>query len=187
MALMNSGISISLLCFSCLSLVALVLVHALICRYGASQRSAVSPQLALVGLALVFNAPVLSGVWLIAWLEGRATTETLYMLLFAFMVFNGVAYAYFHFFNMSETARRIRMLLQIRQTGPSGLRIRELEREYSPREMIETRLDRLMKMHQLVLNADGRYRLSGRVLLWAGRIMAGWRHLVLRRVLGHQE
>jgi hypothetical protein len=184
---MNSGISIMLLSITCLCLVALVIAHALASRYVASQRRSLSPQLALVRLTLVFNVPVLSGAWLIAWLEGRTPLEMLYMLLFAFLVFNSVAYAYFHFFNMSETARRIRMLLQIRQAGAAGLRVRELEREYSPQDMIEARLDRLVKMHQLALDAGGRYRVSGRVLLWAGRIMAGWRHLVLRRVLGHQE
>jgi len=62
------------------------------------------------------------------------------MLAFAFLVFNGVAYAYFHFFNMSETARRIRMLLQIRHAGAAGLRVQDLERAYSPRDMIEARL-----------------------------------------------
>lgn len=184
---MNSGISTVLLGITCISLATLVVVHALASRYDASRRRALSPQLMLVRLTLVFNVPVLSGVWLIAWYEGRSYLEMLYMLLFVFLVFNGVAYAYFHFFNMSETARRIRMLLHIRQMGPSGLRIQELEREYSPQDMIEARLDRLVKMRQLVLDADGRYRVSGQVLLWAGRIMAWWRRLVLRRIVGHPE
>lgn len=184
---MNSGISIPLLGVTCFSLVALVMVHALASRYDGSRRRALSPQLALVRLTLVFNIPVLSSVWLIARFEDRSTIEALYMLLFAFVVFNGVAYAYFHFFNMSETARRIRMLLQIRQAGASGLRIKELEREYSPQDMIDARLDRLVEMHQLVLDADGRYWVSGRVLLWAGRVMAVWRRVVLRRIVGNPE
>lgn len=184
---MNSGISIPLLGLTCFSLVALLLAHLLTSRYGVIRQLSLSPQLALVRLVLFFNVPVLGGAWLIAFYEDRGTPETIYALLFAFLVFNGIAYAYFHIFNMSETARRIRMLLQIRQTGPSGLRIQELEREYSPQDMIEARLDRLVKMHQLVLDDDGRYRASGQVLLLAGRAMAWWRRLVMRRVASHPE
>jgi len=103
------------------------------------------------------------------------------MSIFAFMVFNGIAYAYFHIFNMSETARRIRMLLQIRRAGPAGLRVQELERQYSQKDMIEARLDRLVRMNQLSLGPDGRYRVTGKTLLVAGRIMSLWRRLVFRR------
>jgi len=142
-----------------------------------------SPQVLLVRLVLTFNLAVLAGTWLIAQHEARDVAQTMYMLAFAFLVFNGIAYAYFHFFNMSETARRIRILLQIRRAGPSGLRIRELERQYSQKDMIEARLDRLVRMNQLSLAPDGRYRVAGNTLLWAGRIMGLWRRLVLRHVL----
>lgn len=105
----------------------------------------------------------------------------MYMLVFAFLVFNGIAYAYFHIFNMSETARRIRMLLQIRRAGTAGLRVQELEHQYSQQDMIEARLDRLVRMNQLSLGSDGRYRVAGNILLWAGRVMSLWRRLIFRR------
>lgn len=180
---MNSGISVSLLGFTCFCLLALLLAHSLASRYGVTRHISLSPQLALVRLVLFFNAPVLGGAWLIALHEDRSVPETIYMLAFAFLVFNGMAYAYFHFFNMSETARRIHMLLQIRRAGPAGLCVQELERQYSQKDMIETRLDRLVRMNQLSLAPNGRYRVAGNTLLWAGRIMGLWRRLVLRRVL----
>lgn len=163
--------------------VAFFAAHILLSRYGGRHLRLHTPQVLLMRLALAFNLAVLAGTWLIARLEARDATQTIYMLVFAFLVFNGIAYAYFHFFNMSETARRIRMLLQIRWAGPSGLRIRELERQYSQKDMIEARLDRLVRMNQLTLAPDGRYRVAGNTLLWAGRIMGLWRRLVLRRVL----
>ena len=163
--------------------VALFAAHVLLNRYGGRRLRPHSPQVLLVRLVLAFNIAVLAGTWLIAWLEARDAAQTIYMLVFAFLVFNGIAYAYFHFFNMSETARRIRMLLQIRRAGPAGLRVQELERRYSQKDMIETRLDRLVRMNQLSLAPDGRYRVAGNTLLWAGRIMGLWRRLVLRRVL----
>lgn len=73
------------------------------------------------------------------------------------------------------------MLLQIRRAGPAGLRVQELERQYSQQDMIEARLDRLVRMNQLSLGSDGRYRVAGNTLLWAGKIMSLWRRLVFRR------
>lgn len=180
---MDPAISLPLIGLCCLAPAALFVTHVLVSRYAGRQPEKSSPQLLLVRLILIFNVPVTAVTWLIARHEGRNTPETIYMLAFAFLVFNGVAYAYFHFFNMSETARRIRMLLQIRRAGPAGLRVQELERQYSQKDMIETRLDRLVRMNQLSLAPNGRYRVAGNTLLWAGRIMGLWRRLVLRRVL----
>ena len=163
--------------------VALFAAHVLLSRYVDWHPRLHAPQVLLMQLALAFNLAVLAGTWLIAQLEARDAAQTMYMLVFAFLVFNGIAYAYFHFFNMGETARRVRMLLQIRRAGPAGLRVQELERQYSQKDMIEARLDRLVRMNQLSLAPDGRYRVVGNTLLWAGRIMGLWRRLVLRRVL----
>ena len=160
--------------------VALFTTHILVSRYGGRYLSLKSPQVILVRLTLAYNSAVLVGTWLIARFEARDAAHTMYMLVFAFLVFNGIAYGYFHIFNMSETARRIRMLLQLRQAGPAGLRIEELERQYTPKDMIAARLDRLVRMNQLSLAQDGRYRVAGNTLLWAGRIMGLWRRLVFR-------
>lgn len=184
---MNSVISIPLLGLSCFSIVALIVTHALISRDAAMRLPASSPQILLVKLTLIFNAPIIGAAWWIARHEIRGTSETMYMLIFVLLVFNGMAYAYFHFFNMSETARRIRMLIQIHQAGPAGLRVTDLEREYSPQDMIEARLERLVKMGQLSLDSDNHYRVRGKLLLCAGRIMAGWRYLIWRRAAGNVE
>ncbi|MHB1141720.1 MAG: hypothetical protein ACYC1T_08185 [Sulfuricaulis sp.] len=180
---MHNEISIVLLGYLLATSVALFTVHVLLSRYGGWLWRMLPPQVLLVRLVLTFNLVMLAGAWLIARHEARDAAQTMYMLVFAFLVFNGIAYAYFHFFNMSETARRIRMLLQIRRAGPAGLRVQELERQYSPKDMISARLDRLARMNQLLLTPDGRYRVAGNTLLWAGRIMGLWRRLVLRRVL----
>lgn len=160
--------------------VALFPAHVLLSRYGGQRLRLKSPQVLLVRLVLAVNIPVLAGAWLIARSELRDAAQTVYMLVFAFLVFNGIAYAYFHIFNMSETARRIRMLLQIRRAGSGGLRAQELEQQYSQKDMIEARLDRLVLMNQLSLGSDGYYRVAGNILLWAGRIMSLWRRLLSR-------
>ncbi len=179
---MNSDVSTGLLVFVLASTAALIPVHIVFCRYAGTQQRLRSPQVLLVRLVMTLNIPVLGGAGLIARFELRDVTSALYMLVFAFLVFNGFAYAYFHLFNMSETARRIRMLLQIRRAGPVGLPTAELERQYSQKDMIEARLDRLVRMNQLVLGPDSRYRVGrSTLLLRAGRIMGLWRRLVFRR------
>ena len=180
---MNNEVSVMLLGYVLATPVALFAAHVLLSRYGGRLLRLFSPQVLLLRLVLAFNLVVLAGTWLIARHEARDAAQTMYMLAFACLVFNGIAYAYFHFFNMSETARRIRMLLQIGQAGPAGLSVQELEHLYSQNDMIEARLDRLVRMNQLSLTPDGRYRVAGNTLLWAGRIMGLWRRLVLRRVL----
>jgi len=180
---MHNEISVMLLGYLLATSAALFTIHVLLSRYGGQLWRMLPPQVLLVRLVLTFNLAVLAGAWLIARHEVREAAQIMYMLVFSFLVFNGIAYAYFHFFNMSETARRIRMLLQIRQAGPTGLRVQELECQYSQKDMIEARLDRLVSMNQLSLAPDGRYRVAGNALLWAGRIMGLWRRLVLRRVL----
>lgn len=178
---MNNAVSIILLGYALLITVAFFVTHVLLSRYGGRRMKLQSPQVLLVRLVLAFNIPAIAGTWLIARFEACDVAQTVYMLVFASLVFNGIAYAYFHIFNMSETARRVRMLLQIRRAGPAGLRIQELERQYSQKGMIEARLDRLVRMNQLTLAQDGRYHVAGNTLLWAGRIMSLWRRFVFRR------
>lgn len=179
---MNGEVSTVLLGYTLAIPTVLILAHVLLSRYKGRYLQLFSPQLLLVRLIIFFNLVAFVGAWLIARHEARGAAETIYMLVFAFLVFNGSAYAYFHFFNMSETARRIRMLLQIRCAGRAGLHVKDLEREYSQKDMIAARLDRLVKMRQLTLGADGRFRVAGHTLLRAGQVMALWRRLVLRRI-----
>ena len=81
------------------------------------------------------------------------------------LVYNSLAYAYFHFFNLSETGRRIRMLLQLLDgqqpdLGSAGA--------YGGQAMIAQRLVRLQQMGQITLSGD-RYTLRSRFLWRIGR------------------
>jgi hypothetical protein len=91
------------------------------------------------------------------------------------LVFACVAYAYFHVFNMSETARRIRILLEVDQRG--GIEAAELHRAYSEAEVIDKRLKRMVEMGSLERHGD-RYVIRGRVLYFAARVLDVWRGLL---------
>jgi hypothetical protein len=72
------------------------------------------------------------------------------------------SYVYFHFFNMSETARRIRILVH----GASGglIPAREIGAAYTPERMVAIRLERLVALKELQVKG-GRYVIGGRGLL----------------------
>ena len=173
---MNSAISVPLLAYTLACVVALGLVHALISRYSIQGRRPRSPQASLARLILLLNAPVLTGAGAIAWIEMRPLFETVSMLIFCGIIYNGMAYAYFHVFNMSETARRIRILLHV--LIHNGVNADNLRGDYSPRDMVAVRLDRLEQMNQIARGSDCCFRITGRLLLSAARAIRIWRQLL---------
>ncbi len=160
-------LSIGLLVWTFSHFFALIGSHILMTRLKKSQ----SPQMALVKLILLLNIPLLMGVGAIFIFERFSIAEGILMLLYSFMIYNALGYAYFHFFNMSETARRIRILIHIASQGQVTLS--ELEKKYTPAHMVSNRLARLVQMGQIKKNADDIYLLkSARLLLIAKCIKA---------------
>lgn len=159
---MQRDISIPLLVFTSLMPLMLILAHVLSCRLSKPEHA--SPQMRLAKLIAATNVLLLPGVWGVSLAESREITDAVFMLAFALIVFNGIAYSYFHFFNMSETARRIRMLIQIQQDG-GEIRRENLIGTYTPQNMVQARLARLAQMHQISRSDDGRYRIESRFLL----------------------
>lgn len=93
----------------------------------------------------------------------------------AVLCFCCIAYAYFHLFNLGETARRIRILREVHVAGI--LRDGALADAYGRDELVAVRLMRLVETGQVVLR-DGRYVLAGRFLHAAARIVQAWRALL---------
>jgi hypothetical protein len=75
--------------------------------------------------------------------------------LMDFLTYASLGYCYFHFINLGETARRIRIVREIKESG-SGLSINEIIERYGARHVVDIRLGRLLKKGQVVLK-DGRY------------------------------
>lgn len=174
---MTGGISSTLVLWCMLSPALLVTSHILLYRVGPLPAEGRSSQAFLAKLIVAFNVPTAAVAALIGMAETRSASEVALMMLFAVVVFNCAAYAYFHVFNMSETARRVRMLLQLYEIG--GATAGELLATYSPTDMIAARLARLLEMRQIACHADGRYYPSGHLLLWTANAIE-W----IRRLLG---
>ena len=90
------------------------------------------------------------------------------------LIYGLSAYIYFHLFNMSETARRVKILALL---AGGGLAPEELERHYSDQGAISIRLARLIALGQLRLD-NGRYFLQDRSLLPFIKFAWGLRRII---------
>ncbi len=131
------------------------------------QKGAVTAVLiGLIPLALVFF--LLGG-------GGQEGSNRFWMGFYLLGVYLLFGYVYFHIFNMSETARRIRILSHSHRQGKviKG----ELTRNYTRREMVEIRISRLLALGEI--RRQGSRYVSGRMLLlWPARAVFGFRHLL---------
>src|SRR5215472_13565550 len=59
------------------------------------------------------------------------------------------AYVYFHWNNMGETGRRVRLLIEL-ANAPAGLTRRQLLARYSAKEIVDRRISRLLESSQVV-------------------------------------
>ena len=74
-----------------------------------------------------------------------------------------LGYCYFHFINLGETARRIRLLRDL-YDAPGGLREEDLLSRYNAREVVNIRLTRLLSNNQIILR-DSKYYIASPVML----------------------
>ncbi len=84
-----------------------------------------------------------------------------------------ISHIYFHFFNMSETARRIRLLIQLKRGESLN------DGSYSARELIEIRIQRLLELNQWRLDGDW-VRPKNTLLTWVARLMISYRKMLFR-------
>ena len=160
---MKNDVSFNLIYFVNAMLLFFILSHIVACRYINRRGGFKSSQLFLIKFVLVMNIPLIIFVSLIGLFESRSFLQILYMLFFALLVFNAFSYAYFHFFNMSETARRIRMLILIFKKGITTLD--KLQENYSSDQMVTARLNRLLQMQEISTDNKGVYHISSKYFL----------------------
>ena len=95
------------------------------------------------------------------------------------LIYGAFCYVYFHWNNMGETARRIRLLREL-DAAPDGLTQAELLDRYPAREILQRRLMRLIDGGQIV-EREGRLALSGRLILFSARLVGLAKKIVLGR------
>jgi hypothetical protein len=154
----------ALLCFVA-SVSGLFLAHVALCRQVLAVRENVSRQKATALLGLALNVPLVAAV-LFGGVQGPwPPADTMWLLVYLLLAYNAVAYAYFHLFNLGETGRRIRMLLEVADgTAPSA------DASYSAESMVRARLQRLEQMGQ-ARRIGARWHLHGTLLLRIGKFV----------------
>jgi hypothetical protein len=92
-----------------------------------------------------------------------------------------LAYCYvIGFFNIGESARRIRLLIELEAAGTRGLTVPEVLTAYNARMIVDARLERLLSGGQIA-EVNGRYVLRSRVMLWAAKALVVVKIVLLRR------
>ncbi|MBF0481349.1 MAG: hypothetical protein HQK81_08540 [Desulfovibrionaceae bacterium] len=119
-------------------------------------------------------------VWLLqgAFAPAPAWPDWPVLLLANQCIAAALGYCYFHFVNLSETARRIRILREL-CASPRGLTREELLAGYNARDMVEKRFDRLLRNGQIAL-VDGKYVVRPGMIAAITKIM----HLLKLAVMG---
>ena len=95
--------------------------------------------------------------------------STLWGALANAAIYLSFSYVYFHWNNMGETARRIRLVMEL-QRAPQGLTRAEIVTRYSHREIIDRRLRRLLESRQII-ETDSHYHLGNPSVLGMARII----------------
>src|SRR5207244_12349323 len=82
-----------------------------------------------------------------------------------------LAYCYvIGFFNLGESARRIRLLIDLHQAGRRGLTLDEILSTYNARLIVDVRLHRMITGGQ-VRQQDGVYYTRSRLMLASARLL----------------
>ena len=152
------------------------LIHLLIIRIlGAFKEKALRQKGAIISIPLGFI--LLLPLFYFWEGMGRKTPGAgiIWPAIFLFGVYLLFAYVYFHLFNMSETARRIRILAQ---SSPHGrIEKDELAENYTGRQMLAIRLERLVSLKELYLT-EGRYTIRRGWLLFPATVVFTFRRIL---------
>ena len=96
------------------------------------------------------------------------------------LTYLSLAYFYgFGFYNLGESARRIRLLIELRGSGDRGMTLDEILAVYNARMIVEARLQRLLSGGQVV-EREGRYFVGRPLMLYGAKALVLLKLLFLR-------
>ena len=87
-----------------------------------------------------------------------------------------LGYCYFHFINLGETGRRIRIVREL--LSADGLTLQELLQLYNTSDMVEIRLARLLNNGQIA-EREGKLIIKNQFLLRASQVMVLMKRIIL--------
>jgi hypothetical protein len=165
------GAEAAILLVLVLSPAIMLLVHMLMVRTLHDK----SQQIIAVKAVLAAFVPVGFILYMVSLRFMGSASDLIISVTYAGAVYGLLGMTYFHFFNMSETARRIRILYEIHQAGT--LSAETMTSLYKTTGIVTSRLQRLVAMGQLKYDA-GYYSIDGRTLYIAGLVVVFFRKLL---------
>ena len=128
----------------------------------------------LVGLAIVFTIEIAHTLT-----SNSPISEVIGVLALNTITYGALGYCYFHFVNLGETARRVRIVRELLDSK-HGLSMSEILEYYNASEIIRVRLQRLLKNKQITLRND-RYFITKSMLLYITKIITMMKIAILRK------
>jgi len=101
--------------------------------------------------------------------DGRTTWQAIGVFLTNLLTYTALGYCYFHFINLGETARRVRILREIYDSN-NGLSIDEILARYNAKIILQYRIDRLIRKRQAILNS-GKFKIDNPTVLYMAKII----------------
>jgi hypothetical protein len=115
----------------------------------------------------------------------RSRYDNLGAFLVNLLTYSALGYCYFHFVNLGETARRVRILREL-YDSPNGLRVEEILARYNARSIIRYRMDRLRGNGQVIVD-NGRYVIGNPSMLLFSRILMFLKLMLLGKKASSDE
>jgi hypothetical protein len=158
----------------CLTPPLVLAVHACLTRLRLRPALLAPQSVALLACAVAL-APAGALAWVVYLRHLPDVASVALAATYGVAVYGCLAYAYFHLFNMSETARGIHILYELRQNGQ--LTAEEIEEHYNAEHMLRVRLERLEALGQIA-SSERAYHLRQRTLYRVARPLIAWGRLL---------
>jgi glucan phosphoethanolaminetransferase (alkaline phosphatase superfamily) len=107
----------------------------------------------------------------------RITRDFFAIFITNLITYSSLGYCYFHFVNLGETARRIRILREL-YDSKNGLSLEELLQRYNAEEILERRISRMLNNRQIILKEE-RYYIASPALLLMARAITMMKQIIL--------
>ncbi len=100
-------------------------------------------------------------------------------LMINIIIYFSLGYCYFHFLNLGETARRIRIIRELHDSN-GGLTLEEILKRYNASKIIDLRLQRMISKGQVIYRKD-RYYIGKPIMLWITQIIIMMKLILLKK------
>ncbi len=165
-----------LIIFLVLSPIMLLLFHILAQRLVLFFKINIQNQKLIIYCIFLFNLIMFFLSLIILRNDIRNWLDHFYILL----TYNCFAYFYFHFFNMSETARRIKLLIGIKTLKIHT--VKDIGKYYNYKKSLNIRMIRLEQLGQIQKIDNNRYILKSRLFYGIAYLI-----IIFRYILGFEK